>query len=39
MVYRFFKKEYIPISIPQGGDENIPSFSAMENINEYLVNF
>jgi hypothetical protein len=25
MVYRFSKKEYIPISNPQGGGENISS--------------
>jgi hypothetical protein len=30
---------YIPINNPQGGDEDISSFSAMKNINQYLVNF
>jgi hypothetical protein len=30
MVYRFSKKEYIPITNPQGGDENISSFPAMK---------
>jgi len=30
---------YIPINTPQGGGVNIASFSAMENINQCLVNF
>jgi hypothetical protein len=34
MVYRFCKNEYIPISNPQGGDEDISPFSAMKNINQ-----
>jgi len=36
MVYRFCKKGYIPISNPQGGDEDISSFSAMGNMNQCL---
>ncbi len=26
MVYRFYKKEYIPVSNPRGGDGDISSF-------------
>jgi hypothetical protein len=37
MVYRFCKREYIPISNPQGGDEDISSFPAMKNIDQYPV--
>jgi len=39
MVYRFCKKEYIPTRNQQGGGVDISSFSAMENINQRLVNF
>jgi hypothetical protein len=36
MVYRFSKKEYIPISNSQGGDENISSFCRIGQDNEKI---
>jgi hypothetical protein len=39
MVYRFSKKGYIPITNPRDGGADIPSFSAMKNIYQCLVNF
>jgi hypothetical protein len=38
MVYRFYKKVYIPIRNPQGGGVDISSFSAMKKINQCSVN-